>query len=75
MPSLSFSCSSTGTTSICTLQGGGGLLNPIMPATAFPSECEREVGGVLTILLDPAAVDIKEESIEDDVEDVDGEPA
>lgn len=41
--------------------------------TAFPSECDSEVGGVLTRLLEPAVVDAKADEMEDDDEEADGE--
>jgi len=40
------------------------------PTTALPRECDNDVGGVLTILLDPAA---EVDDIEDDEEDVEGD--
>jgi hypothetical protein len=46
---------------------------PMNSMTALPKECESEVGGVLTMLLDPAAVDAKTEEMEDEDEEVDGE--
>lgn len=46
---------------------------PMNPATTFPSECDNEVGGVLTILLDPAVVEANVEDIEDDDDDVEGD--
>jgi len=46
---------------------------PMNSMTALPNECESEVGGVLTILLDPAAVDAKTNEMEDEDEEVDGE--
>lgn len=41
--------------------------------TAFPNEWDSEVGGVLTMLLEPAVVKAIADEIEDDEEEVDGE--
>ena len=41
--------------------------------TAFPNEWDSEVGGVLTMLLEPAVVEAIADEIEDDEEEVDGE--
>jgi hypothetical protein len=49
------------------------LEKPMSPATAFPKECDNEVGGVLIMLLEPAVVDANVEEIEDDEDDVEGD--
>lgn len=49
------------------------LAIPIRPATAFPKEWDKEVGGVLNILLDAAPVDAKDD--EDEEDDEEGELA
>lgn len=41
--------------------------------TTFPNEWDNEVGGVLTILLEPAVVETIADEIEDDDEEVDGD--
>lgn len=46
---------------------------PMNPATAFPKECDNEVGGVLIILLEPAVVDAKVDDIEEEDDDVEGD--
>lgn len=46
---------------------------PINSMTALPKECDSEVGGVLTRLLDPAVVEANADEIEEEDEDVDGE--
>lgn len=46
---------------------------PMKPATAFPRECDNEVGGVLMMLLEPAVVDSIVEDIEEEEDDVEGD--
>jgi len=43
------------------------------PATTLPMELDKEVGGVLVILLEPMIVDARVKDTEDDDEDVEGE--
>jgi hypothetical protein len=57
----------------CVLNSVSKFPVPMNSMTALPNECESEVGGVLTMLLDPAVVDAKTEEMEDDDEEVDGE--
>lgn len=57
----------------CVLNSVSKFPVPMNSMTALPKECESEVGGVLTMLLDPAAVDAKTDEMEDEDEEVDGE--
>jgi len=43
------------------------------PATTLPMELDKEVGGVLVILLEPTAVDARVKDTEDEEEDMEGE--
>lgn len=57
----------------CVLSSVSKFPVPMNSMTALPNECESEVGGVLTMLLDPAVVDAKTDDMDEDDEEVDGE--
>jgi len=57
----------------CVLNSVSKFPVPMNSMTTLPNECESEVGGVLTMLLDPAVVDAKTDEMDDDDEEVDGE--
>ena len=55
------------------LSSASNLPVPMNSMTTFPNEWDNEVGGVLTILLEPAVVETIADEIEDDDEEVDGD--
>ena len=57
----------------CVLNSVSKFPVPINSMTTLPIECESDVGGVLTMLLDPAVVDARTDEMDDEDEEVDGE--
>ena len=75
-PSLSSSSElllGTGETPCLVLSLASNFPVPMNSMTAFPNEWDSEVGGVLTMLLEPAVVEATADEIEDDDEEVEGD--
>ena len=73
LPSSSVVLLSTGESPGLVLSSASNLPVPKNSMTTFPNEWDNEVGGVLTMLLEPAVVEATADEIEDDDEEVDGD--